>query len=111
MAHQVYISPALRACQKGAHKQLTARRIPSSITAVRSFSVSSSTMTDKIRKEKDTFGWLDVPAHRYWGAQTQRSLINFDIGKSLVLHTSHTSARVQRSSPGWEGPGEARSVV
>jgi len=37
-------------------------------------------MAEKIRKEKDTFGWLEVPAHRYWGAQTQRSLINFDIG-------------------------------
>lgn len=82
----VYITRAA-SLPEVAHKQLTARRIPSSIPAVRSFSVSSSTMTDKIRKEKDTFGWLDVPAHRYWGAQTQRSLINFDIGKSLVVHT------------------------
>ncbi|KAH8087971.1 fumarate hydratase [Filobasidium floriforme] len=32
------------------------------------------------RKEADTFGPLDVPADRYWGAQTQRSLMNFDIG-------------------------------
>lgn len=32
------------------------------------------------RKEKDTFGFIDVPAHRYWGAQTQRSLQNFKIG-------------------------------
>ena len=42
-------------------------------------------MTYKIRKENDTFGWLEVPAHRYWGAQTQRSLINFDIGESRLL--------------------------
>ncbi|KIJ45649.1 hypothetical protein M422DRAFT_67105 [Sphaerobolus stellatus SS14] len=34
----------------------------------------------KIRVEKDTFGELQVPADRYWGAQTQRSLQNFDIG-------------------------------
>jgi fumarate hydratase class II len=34
----------------------------------------------KYRKEKDTFGDLQVPAERYWGAQTQRSLLNFDIG-------------------------------
>ncbi|KAF4623375.1 hypothetical protein D9613_001915 [Agrocybe pediades] len=32
------------------------------------------------RVEKDTFGELRVPADRYWGAQTQRSLQNFDIG-------------------------------
>ncbi len=34
----------------------------------------------KFRSEKDTFGPLQVPADRYWGAQTQRSLQNFDIG-------------------------------
>ncbi|RSH84375.1 fumarase fum1 [Apiotrichum porosum] len=34
----------------------------------------------KYREEKDTFGPLKVPANRYWGAQTQRSLQNFDIG-------------------------------
>jgi len=32
------------------------------------------------RKESDTFGQIDVPAHRHWGAQTQRSLENFRIG-------------------------------
>ncbi|TFY62163.1 hypothetical protein EVJ58_g4041 [Rhodofomes roseus] len=38
-------------------------------------------MTDqKHRIERDTFGELQVPADRYWGAQTQRSLQNFDIG-------------------------------
>jgi len=30
--------------------------------------------------EKDTFGDIKVPASRLWGAQTQRSLQNFDIG-------------------------------
>ena len=39
----------------------------------------------KYRREKDTFGDLQVPAERYWGAQTQRSLINFDIGECLVV--------------------------
>ncbi|GHA40154.1 fumarate hydratase class II [Amylibacter ulvae] len=33
-----------------------------------------------IRTETDSFGPLDVPAHKYWGAQTQRSLMNFPIG-------------------------------
>ncbi len=32
------------------------------------------------RIETDSFGPLDVPADKYWGAQTQRSLINFPIG-------------------------------
>ncbi len=34
----------------------------------------------RIRTETDTFGPIDVPADRYWGAQTQRSLENFRIG-------------------------------
>ncbi len=32
------------------------------------------------RTEYDTFGPLEVPAEKYWGAQTQRSTINFKIG-------------------------------
>ncbi|MEM9212468.1 MAG: class II fumarate hydratase, partial [Pseudomonadota bacterium] len=32
------------------------------------------------RTETDSFGPLDVPADKYWGAQTQRSLQNFPIG-------------------------------
>ena len=31
------------------------------------------------RIEHDTFGPVEVPAARLWGAQTQRSLRNFDI--------------------------------
>jgi len=34
----------------------------------------------KTRTETDSFGPLQVPADRYWGAQTQRSLSNFKIG-------------------------------
>jgi len=34
----------------------------------------------KTRVETDSFGPLDVPCDKYWGAQTQRSLINFPIG-------------------------------
>ena len=38
-------------------------------------------MTKKpVRIETDTFGPIEVPADRYWGAQTQRSLSNFKIG-------------------------------
>ena len=42
------------------------------------------------RIEKDTLGNVKVPDDKYWGAQTQRSLENFDIGfdkmpKELIL--------------------------
>ena len=37
----------------------------------------------EFRKEKDTMGIVDVPAHVYWGAQTQRSIENFDIAKDI----------------------------
>ncbi|MFN8692980.1 MAG: class II fumarate hydratase [Holosporales bacterium] len=32
------------------------------------------------RTERDTFGDIEVPQARYWGAQTQRSIENFPIG-------------------------------
>jgi fumarate hydratase class II len=35
---------------------------------------------NEFRIEKDTLGEVQVPADRYWGAQTQRSLHNFRIG-------------------------------
>jgi fumarate hydratase class II len=37
-------------------------------------------MSEHTRIETDSIGQIDVPAHRYWGAQTQRSLENFKIG-------------------------------
>jgi len=40
-------------------------------------------MTD-IRKETDSLGEVDVAANKLWGAQTQRSLEHFSIGKDLI---------------------------
>jgi len=40
-------------------------------------------MTDT-RTESDTMGTVEVPADRYWGAQTQRSLQNFRIGEERM---------------------------
>jgi fumarate hydratase class II len=34
----------------------------------------------EFRKEKDSIGYIDVPADKYWAAQTQRSSENFRIG-------------------------------
>jgi len=56
----------------------------------------------KVRLEKDTFGPIEVPADRLWGAQTQRSLQNFaistermplDLVKALTL-VKKAAARV-----------------
>jgi fumarate hydratase class II len=38
----------------------------------------------EMRTETDTFGPIQVPADRYWGAQTQRSLENFPIGDETM---------------------------
>src|SRR5262245_39528233 len=36
------------------------------------------------RKETDSLGVVEVPANKLWGAQTQRSLEHFSIGKDLI---------------------------
>jgi fumarate hydratase class II len=40
-------------------------------------------MTDT-RRETDSLGVVEVPANKLWGAQTQRSLEHFSIGKDLI---------------------------
>ncbi len=37
-----------------------------------------------VRIESDSMGSIEVPANRYWGAQTQRSLIHFAIGQDVM---------------------------
>ena len=56
-------------------------------------------MTSNTRQERDTFGPIDVPADRLWGAQTQRSLLNFDIsGERQPREIIHALAQVKRAS-------------
>ncbi|MCF8206954.1 MAG: class II fumarate hydratase [Methylotenera sp.] len=51
------------------------------------------------RIEHDTFGPIEVPAQRLWGAQTQRSLQNFDIsGERQAPELIRALARVKRAS-------------
>ena len=51
------------------------------------------------RTERDTFGPIEVPAHQLWGAQTQRSLQNFDIsGERQPLEILRALAQVKRAS-------------
>ncbi len=37
------------------------------------------------RTETDSMGQIEVPADRYWGAQTQRSITNFPIGRDRFI--------------------------
>ncbi|MDE0779840.1 MAG: class II fumarate hydratase [Alphaproteobacteria bacterium] len=41
-------------------------------------------MTNNTRTESDTMGEVEVPADKYWGAQTQRSIENFPIGNDRM---------------------------
>ena len=51
-----------------------------------------------VRKERDTFGEIEVPAERLWGAQTQRSLQNFRIsGERMPAELINALARVKRA--------------
>ena len=38
----------------------------------------------KTRTESDSMGKIEVPANVYWGAQTQRSILHFDIGRDVM---------------------------
>src|SRR6201986_2550463 len=65
------------------------------------------------RRESDSMGVIDVPADRYWGAQTQRSLQHFgDIGADrMPLAVYHAFGHVKKAAalvngeagrmPGW----------
>jgi fumarate hydratase, class II len=47
-------------------------------------SSNKSPRSNRTRTEIDSFGPIEVPTDRYWGAQTQRSLQNFRIGKDRM---------------------------
>ena len=58
-----------------------------------------TTTTIATRTERDTFGPIEVPADKLWGAQTQRSLQNFDIsGEQQPREIIHALAQIKRSS-------------
>jgi fumarate hydratase class II len=51
------------------------------------------------RIEKDTMGDVNVPADRYWGAQTQRSLQNFRIGgQKMPIEVIHAFAVLKKAA-------------
>ncbi len=56
-------------------------------------------MTQATRTETDSFGPIDVPADKYWGAQTQRSLQNFKIGgERMPLPVIHAMALIKKAA-------------
>jgi fumarate hydratase class II len=51
------------------------------------------------RTESDSFGPIEVPADRYWGAGTQRSLTHFAIGhETMPLSIVHALALIKRAA-------------
>ncbi len=72
----------------------------------------------KTRIETDTMGAIEVPADRYWGAQTQRSLQHFRIGGDRFTREmirafgilKKACARVNRDL-GLLPEGKARAIV
>src|SRR5688500_15652014 len=51
-----------------------------------------------VRKESDSLGVIDVPADKLWGAQTQRSLEHFSIGKDLIPREMITAYAVLKKA-------------
>lgn len=52
-----------------------------------------------IRKEKDSMGYVEVPADKYWGAQTQRSKENFRIGgQKMPIEVVHGFAILKKAA-------------
>ncbi|WHY01994.1 class II fumarate hydratase [Neobacillus sp. DY30] len=54
---------------------------------------------ENVRIEKDTLGEVKVPADKFWGAQTQRSLNNFDIGiEKMPIEVVHALAAIKKAA-------------
>src|SRR6266550_2343129 len=45
---------------------------------------SEQTRADATRVETDSMGEIEVAADKYWGAQTERSLLHFNIGNDVM---------------------------
>src|SRR5579859_757345 len=70
------------------------------------------------RRESDSMGEIEVPADRYWGAQTQRSLVHFAIGDDRmpkqVYHAYgyvKKAAALVNSAAGRLLPWKAQAIV
>ncbi|XP_071784293.1 fumarate hydratase, mitochondrial-like isoform X2 [Asterias amurensis] len=61
-------------------QHIVRRKLLASVGFTTSFRRKASDMAKKFRTESDTFGDLEVPTDKYYGANTARSFKNFDIG-------------------------------
>src|SRR6202042_3275378 len=52
-----------------------------------------------MRREFDSLGDVEVPANRYWGAQTQRSLEHFNIGHDRMPKEGYHALRYVKKAP------------
>jgi fumarate hydratase, class II len=52
----------------------------------------------EMREETDSLGVVEVPADKLWGAQTQRSLEHFSIGKDLIPREMITSYAILKKA-------------
>ncbi len=56
-------------------------------------------MTEMMRTEKDSLGSIEVPENALWGAQTQRALKNFAIGKDRIpIELIHALAKIKKAA-------------
>jgi fumarate hydratase, class II len=73
------------------------------------------------RRETDAMGEVDVPADRYWGAQTERSLVHFSIGDDrMPKRVCHAYGYVKKAAalvnaaagrlPQWKADAIARAA-
>jgi fumarate hydratase class II len=73
------------------------------------------------RRETDSMGSIDVPADRYWGAQTQRSLVHFAIGDDrMPKRVYHAFGYIKKAAalvnarggrlPGWKADAIVRAA-
>ncbi|MGA9186289.1 MAG: lyase family protein, partial [Candidatus Acidiferrales bacterium] len=72
----------------------------------------------KMRVESDSMGKIEVPVDRYYGAQTARSLIHFDIGTDVMppeliraLGVLKKAAALVNQDLGKLSPEKARLIV
>src|SRR5215472_8301431 len=63
---------------------------------------------NNMRKETDSLGVVEVPADKLWGAQTQRSLEHFSIGKDLIPREMITAYAILKKAAAAANHAEKR---
>ncbi len=64
-----------------------------------------------MRKETDSLGVVEVPEDKLWGAQTQRSLEHFSIGRDLMPRELITAYATLENKSGQTAQGKLRFAV